>query len=148
MLLAIDLTLTREYLQPFLNALGKADVLVGIRIQREGYSCLMQFNSFIYQRMVNLLFKLPLKDVNWIACYRHTYLKNISIECQGIVMMLEILLKLRDQQATFAQIPVTQPKRPGHKTPSAARFSIMLKTLFQFIGFYYRYTFKRSRSSL
>ena len=109
-----DFEMTPEDWQPFAEAMGSADVLVGCRHRREGYNPLMRLNSWVYPKLVRLLFSLRLRDVNWISVYRRELMREVSITQTGIPMMVEILVKLRDQGATFREVDCRmQPRRVG-----------------------------------
>jgi glycosyltransferase involved in cell wall biosynthesis len=123
-----DFLMTPDDWRPFASALGQADVLVGCRIRREGYNALMRFNAWLYPRLVNGLFGLRLKDVNWICLYRRDLVARVVITQRGIPMLTELLVRLRDLGASFHEVDCRmQPRRIG--TPSAARVSVMWRTL-------------------
>ncbi len=129
-----DMPVTRDDLEPFVEKLGVADVLVGIRSRRAGYNPLMQFNSWLYPKLVAFLFGLRLRDVNWIHAYRTTLIQRVTLTQRGIPMLVEILVRLRDLGATFMEVPSEmKPRTAG--VASASRLKIMWRTLnglFQF----------------
>jgi glycosyltransferase involved in cell wall biosynthesis len=135
---AADTPYTREHIQPFVAALGTADTLVGVRAHRIGYNPLMRFNSWLYHKLVRLLFRLPLRDVNWTCVYRADLLKKIDIEESGIPMLLEVLLKMRDLGGTFKEVEMDQPAREGG-VASASRFRVMWRTGMGFIRVWRRW---------
>jgi dolichol-phosphate mannosyltransferase len=123
-----DFRATPEDWAPFAAGLGKADVVVGCRVRREGYNPLMRFNAYLYPRLVRLLFGLRLRDVNWISIYRSDLVRQVTITQRGIPMLTEILVKLRDLGATFVEVDCRmQPRLVG--VPSAARVRVMWRTL-------------------
>jgi glycosyltransferase involved in cell wall biosynthesis len=122
----------------FAAALGRADVLVGRRLRREGYSPLMRFNSWLYLRLVRLLFGLHLRDVAWISVYRRDLVRQVTITQQGFAMLVEIIVKLRDLGASFREVDCRMQRRTIG-TPSSARFSVMWRTLTGVLGFWWTY---------
>jgi len=105
----------------------EADVVVGCRVRREGYNSLMQFNSWLYPKIVRALFGLQLRDFNWISVYRLDLARRVTITQSGVPMLVEILVKLRDLGATFREVDCRmQPRRTGKA--SASRFSVMYRT--------------------
>jgi glycosyltransferase involved in cell wall biosynthesis len=123
-----DFPMTVEDWSPFGSALGETDVLVGCRVRREGYNPLMKFNSWLYPKLVSMMFGLRLRDVNWISVYRRALVERVEITQRGIPMLTEILVKLRDQGATFREVDCRmQVRKIG--TPSAARLKVMWRTL-------------------
>ena len=115
-------------LAPYVAQFGKTDVIVGVRRARVGYNLVMRLNAWIYPRLVRTLFALRLRDVNWIHAYRRAHFEKIQLTQRGIPMLVEALVRLRDNGATFAEVEVEmKPRMDG--VPSAARPRIMLRTL-------------------
>ena len=122
-------------LAPFTGALGQADVIVGVRSSRVGYGPLMHLNSWLYPRLVALLFGLRLRDVNWIHAYRRRRLLEVRLTQAGIPMLAEALVRLRDQGATLLEVDVVmRPRTTG--IPSASRPRVMWKTLAGLLRFW------------
>jgi glycosyltransferase involved in cell wall biosynthesis len=126
----VDMPCRMADLQPYIERLGSASVIVGCRRRREGYNPLMQLNAWLYPRIVLALFGLRLRDVNWICFYDGPMLRDIPLTQSGIPMLTEILVRLRDRGATFLEVDVDMTARASG-TPSAARPRVMWKT---FIG--------------
>lgn len=133
----VDSPLTPELLTAFLSHIGEADVLVSCRVARRGYSLRMKINSEIYRSMISILFGLRLKDYNWIHMYKRTaFDKDIKIECDGIFMLAEILIKAHRKGYTFCEFPVEMRERSmGVKTSATlkAAFRTAKDTLAFFI---------------
>jgi glycosyltransferase involved in cell wall biosynthesis len=135
---AADLLFEPEDWAPYAGALGRADVLVGHRLQRVGYNPLMRFNSWLYPHLVATLFGLRLRDVNWICVYRRDLLRGVEITQRGIPMLVEILVKLRDRGASFLEVDCRMQARAVGK-PTAGRFKVMWRTLTGLLGFWREY---------
>ena len=130
-----DFAMTPHQWRPFKAAMGRVDVVVGCRLRREGYNVLMRFNSWLYPKLVRLLFGLRLRDVNWISIYRRDLVTRVEITQSGVPMLVEILVKLRDLGATFGEVDCEmQPRMVG--TPSASRFRVMWRTLTGLLAFW------------
>lgn len=138
-----DTPVEREDLAPFISSLGTADVLVGYRSRRVGYNPLMLLNSWIYPRLVALLFGLRLRDVNWIHLYRTALIQRVTLTQRGIPMLVEALVRLRDLGATFAEVPSEMKLRTAG-VASASRFKVMWRTLTGLFRFWS--TWRRERS--
>ena len=119
-------------LEPYVAEFGRVDVIVGVRRARVGYNVLMRFNSWAYPKLVDSLFGLRLRDVNWIHAYRREPFTQIRLTQRGIPMLVEALVRLRDGGATFAEVEVEMKARLGG-VPSASRPKVMWRTL---IGLY------------
>jgi glycosyltransferase involved in cell wall biosynthesis len=135
-----DMPVTTADLAPFTSRLGSADVLVGTRSARAGYHPLMRFNSWLYPKLVAVLFGLRLRDVNWIHVYRTSLIRRVTLTQRGIPMLTEALVRLRDLGATFAEVPSEmKPRAAG--VASASRFRVMWRTLRELLAF--RRTWRR-----
>lgn len=131
-----DMPVARGDLAPFVEKLGAADVLVGVRSHRAGYNPMMLFNSWLYPKLVAVLFGLHLRDVNWIHVYRTALIRRVTLTQRGIPMLVEALVRLRDLGATFLEVPSEmKPRTAG--IASASRFRIMWRTLRGLAGFWW-----------
>lgn len=137
-----DMPCEPQDVSPFLDAGGEADVIVGCRVCRTGYNPLMRFNAWLYPRLVRTLFRLRLRDVNWICLYRTDLVKRFDLTQNGIPMLTELLVKCRDAGATFKEIDV-QMKPRSDGVASAARLRVMRRTLAGLFSFWWHW--RRSR---
>jgi glycosyltransferase involved in cell wall biosynthesis len=129
-----DMPCTPEALLPFTSALSRGDVIVGCRRRRVGYNPMMKVNAWLYPRLVKSLFGLSLRDVNWICFYDGARLRRLRLTQSGIPMLAEILVRMRDDGASFHEVDVDMVDRASG-VPSASRFKVMRRTLgglFQF----------------
>lgn len=130
-----DMIASPADLAPYCMNLVHGDVIVGVRRARIGYNPLMRLNAWIYPLLVRILFGLNIPDVNWIHAYRTSLIHRIDLTQRGIPMLVEILVRLRDLGATFILVEVAMKARE-HGTPSAARWSVMVRTLRGLISFW------------
>lgn len=130
-----DSPLDEQTSEAFFNPIVDKDVIVGYRQERKGYSIRMKINSSVFHFLISKLFKMDLKDYNWIHLYKSIIFDRIDIESNGLFMLAEILIKARDKQYSFYQIPVKQRKRlTGIAT--ASKISSIFKTLFEMFRFF------------
>ena len=131
----VDMPATKDDFAPYAAHFGEADVIVGCRRRRIGYNPLMRLNAWIYPRLVGLMFGLRIRDVNWIHAYRRTAFLGIRLTQNGIPMLAEALVRMRDAGATFAQVEVDMKAR-RHGVPSASRLTVMWETLTGLFSFW------------
>ena len=141
-----DTPVEADELRPFIDAMGTADVLVGFRSRRAGYNPLMQFNSWLYPQLVDWMFGLRLRDVNWIHLYRTDLIRETPLTQRGIPMLTEALVRLRDQGATFHEVP-SEMKLRTTGVASASRFKIMWRTLSGLFSFWRLWKQERTTAS-
>jgi glycosyltransferase involved in cell wall biosynthesis len=135
--LPADSPLDNDIYFAFENNLGKADLLVSYRIKRLGYTWWMILNSYIYHKLISIVYKMNLKDYNWIHLYRREIFQEnkINIEYNSIFMLAEVLIKARNNSNTFIEFPVNQTQRVTGEA-SAAKLKTILNTLRDLILFY------------
>jgi len=135
----VDTPLSINMLKDFLIHIGKADILISYRLKREGYSIRMKLNSIIYHFIISKLFKLSLKDYNWIQLYdRKIFQGGIVITNLGVFMLAEVLIKARDNGYSFYELPGAMHKRKIGK-PTAASNKVIFRTLIDIFKFFFKY---------
>jgi hypothetical protein len=106
----------------------------------------MLFNSWLYPKLVAMMFGLHLRDVNWISVYRRDLVERAEITQSGIPMLTEILVRLRDLGATFREVDCRMPARTVG-APSASRPKVMWRTLTGLIRLWWGYTAPAARTA-
>lgn len=142
MLWPVDMPATPADFAPYLERFGEADVIIGCRRRRVGYNPLMRLNAWLYPKLVKLLFRLRVRDLNWIHAYRRSAFVRIRLTQDGIPMLAEVLVRLRDAGATFEEVDVEMKAR-RHGTPSAARLRVMWLTLTGLFSFWETWKMER-----
>lgn len=133
----VDSPLNKTVLHSFIENRTKADILVGYRIHRKGYTWYMKLNSYLYTRIISFLFNMHLQDYNWMHSYNKRIFENgkVKIKNNRIFMLAETLIKARDQGFTIYEFPVEQGIRIAG-TPSASKVKNMIETVLDLIKFY------------
>jgi len=141
-----DNPLSPEDMAAYLPRMGVCDIIVGVRAERVGYPHFARFASFVYNRiLVPLLFNIGISDVNWIQFYKRKLFtdKLIEIEHDGIFFLVEILIKARRNRLIVAEVPASMRKRMYGK-PSANRLSVMWRTGWDMVHYFWKIYFKDS----
>lgn len=142
-LIPADNPLTEEDLRPFLEGMARGeDIVAGVREKREGYTPVLAFLSWTYNRVfIPLLFQLNLKDVNWIQAYRRRIFTEggIEIEHPGIFFFVEVLVKARRKGFTIMEVPAKMRKRV-HGRPTISRLPVIWRIFKDAVGFFLRYS--------
>ena len=143
LLLPVDNPFLPEDLTPYLDCLGKFDIIVGCRQERVGYSDGLKFLSYVYNRvLIPRLFALPVTDVNWIHAYRRKIFAegNITIEYSGPFFFAEVLTKAHRKGLTMTEVPVHM-KRRVHGRPTISRLPVILKIFRDMLTFFIKINF-------
>lgn len=135
MLWPADMPAEPADLAPYVAALGRADVIVGVRQARVGYNPLMRLNAWLYPRLAGALFDLHLRDVNWIHVYDRALFSRIHLTQRGIPMLVEALVRLRDLGARIVEVDVRMKVRLGG-VASASRPHVMWRALTGLLAFW------------
>ena len=133
-----DNALSIDDLQVYLPMVGICDIVVGVRMERMGYSSFARFASFFYNRiLVPLLFNIGVSDVNWIQIYRRKYFEDgtLNVGNTKIFFLVEILVLAKKNRLIIAEVP-SKMKRRVYGTPTCTRFSTMWATFWDAIRFF------------
>ncbi len=122
-----DNPLEIDVIRPFLNIADHADLILGYRMEKPGYSCVMKFNSRVYHFLLRHIAGLPYRDINWIHLYRREIFHHLDIEFEGIVMAAEVVLKAHRRGLRIREVPCPMVERQ-HGRASASRLPVMIKT--------------------
>lgn len=124
----VDSPLTGPEVELFVAAMRDAEIVVGYREERPGYSLWMRVGSWCYHRLVCWLFNLRLRDVNWIHIYRRDVIRSLPLRQSGIVFPAEVLAKAGRRGYRMAEIPsAMRPRLSGR--PTVSRPSVILRAL-------------------
>lgn len=134
--MSVDSPFTPEVFEAFASQIGTTDVLVAYRRKRLGYTARMHLNSWLFHKMVRLLFGLRLRDYNWVHLYKKHIFDTISIEYNGIFMLAEVLIKAKRKGFSIAEFPVDMIKRSGG-VATAGSWKVAFRTLGDLLDFYF-----------
>jgi len=120
----------------FVNPLlaGEADVILGVRWQRNAYKLFRFFLSVIYIFLLNYLFKLRVNDYNWSQAWRRELFEKIEINSKSLFVLPEIIIKAYDLNYRIREIPSNHQGRQAGK--SSVNIRIMGRALFEALRFW------------
>ncbi|MBI4971389.1 MAG: glycosyltransferase family 2 protein [Candidatus Omnitrophica bacterium] len=116
-----------------------ADVVLGVRWQRNAYKLFRFFLSIIYIFLLNFLFKLRINDYNWSQAWSRDVLNKINLRSKSLFVLPEIIIKAHDLNFKIKEIPSNH--RGRHWGKSSVNMRIMGFALWEAL------TFWRYRSS-
>ncbi len=105
-----------------------ADVVAGVRAERADPAH-RRLNAALYNRLLRLLFRLPVRDVNCaFKLLRRERLPTLDCRSDSAFFLAELLIRADRAGLRFAEAPVThRPRR--FETPSGARPSVVVPAL-------------------
>lgn len=96
--------LLRE-LAAFVEAANRADIVLGVRDGRPGYTALRLLSSKVYSAIVNFLFGHRFADVNWINLWRRSIFDDMRLRSTGVFLMEEIVTRAETKGYRVVEIP-------------------------------------------
>ena len=81
------------------------DIAVGFRPARAGYRPWTRFMSWGYRWMLRLMFRMWLRDFNWICMYRREALERVAFTRDDFVALPEILIKAKRAGLRLVSVP-------------------------------------------
>ncbi len=121
-----------SFVEPLLNE--QADVVLGVRWQRNAYKLFRFFISVIYIFFLNYLFKLRVNDYNWSQAWSKDLLNRIELKSNSLFVLPEIIIKAHDLKLRIKEVPSNHRGRQYGK--SSLNLHIMGKALFDALVFW------------
>jgi glycosyltransferase involved in cell wall biosynthesis len=100
-----------------------ADVVLGVRWQRNAYKLHRFFLSVIYIFFLNYLFKLRVNDYNWSQVWCRELIDRILIRSKSLFMLPEIIIKAHDLKYKIKEVP------SNHRGRRTGKSSVNLKIM-------------------
>ena len=111
-----------------------ADVVLGVRWQRNAYKLFRFFLSVIYIFLLNFLFKMRVNDYNWSQAWPRELLERIELRSRSLFILPEIIIRAHDLGYRVKEVPSNHRGRRTGK--SSVNMKIMSKALFEALSFW------------
>jgi glycosyltransferase involved in cell wall biosynthesis len=135
-LIPADLALEPTELYRYIEAAPQADIVVGLRSDRSDYNMLRRIVSCTNIFLIQTLFKMKLRQFQYISMYRLMLLREINIEYWRSAFFLpEILIKARDLGKRLVEVEIRYAPRISGK-PTGAKFALILRTVLDMFHFW------------
>jgi dolichol-phosphate mannosyltransferase len=124
-----------SFIEPLLASGERhADLVLGVRWQRNAYQLHRFFLSVIYIFMLNAMFKMRINDYNWSQAWPRELFDRIHLESNSLFMLPEIILKAHDLGYKIKEVPSNhRGRRTGR---SSLNFKIMFNALWDSLLFW------------
>ncbi|MFZ5802772.1 MAG: glycosyltransferase family 2 protein [Candidatus Omnitrophota bacterium] len=130
-----------HFVNPLLK--GEADVILGVRWQRNAYQLFRFFLSVIYIFLLNSLFKVRINDYNWSQAWTKELIDRIDLTSRSLFVLPEIILKAHDLKYRIKEVPSNH--RGRHWGKSSVNMRIMGFALWEALRFWRHRTSKKYR---
>jgi dolichol-phosphate mannosyltransferase len=119
-----DCSEVASFVEPLLAEGDKhADLVLGVRWQRNAYQLHRFFLSVIYIFMLNFMFKMRVNDYNWSQAWSREVLERIKLESHSLFMLPEIIIKANDLGYKIKEVP------SNHRGRRTGRSSLNMKIM-------------------
>ncbi|HRY85374.1 MAG TPA: glycosyltransferase family 2 protein [Candidatus Omnitrophota bacterium] len=112
----------------------EADIVLGVRWQRNAYQLFRFFLSVIYIFLLNYLFKIRINDYNWSQAWSRKVLDRIDLTSKSLFVLPEIIIKAHDLGFRIKEIPSNHRGRQAGK--SSVNMKIMGSALWEGLKFW------------
>lgn len=126
-----DCTEIPSFIAPLL--LREADLVLGVRWQRNAYQLFRFFLSVIYIFILNYAFKMRINDYNWSQAWPSELLRRIDLKSNSLFILPEIIVKAHDLGYKIKEIPSNHRGRQAGK--SSVNMGIMGNALWDAVKF-------------
>lgn len=116
---------------------GHADVVLGVRWQRNAYKLHRFFLSVIYIFLLNFMFRMRINDYNWSQAWSRELIKRIDLKSKSLFMLPEIIIKAHDLGYRIKEVP------SNHRGRRTGRSSLNMKIMFLALADSFRFWFER-----
>jgi len=113
-----------------------ADIVLGVRWQRNAYRLHRFFLSVIYIFLLNALFRMRVNDYNWSQVWSRELLDRIQINSKSLFMLPEIIIKAQDLGYQIKEVPSNHRGRKQGK--SSLNLKILLHALLEAFAFWFQ----------
>lgn len=135
-----------HFVDPLVNGKeGGADLVLGVRWQRNAYRLHRFFLSVIYIFFLNSIFKIRINDYNWSQAWSRSLIERIRIRSKSLFVLPEIIIKAHDLHYRIKEVPSNHRGRRTGK--SSVNFWIMGRALLEALLFW-RYRSSKRYSPL
>lgn len=133
LLLPADLAIPLEDIDALWSRRAHSDILLGYIARDDSRSLRRRVQSRVYTFLINLLFGLDLKQVNYVAMYRTALLQDLALTTSGVALHAEILVRAAEAGQTIEQVGLGyQPRAQG--VASGSKPAVITKTFREIIS--------------
>ncbi len=124
---AMDYPFDLRDLDKMLPLLEEADIVVGSRVSRAGYSPYRIITSVVNRMLLRILFPLRLRDYNFVQLFPKSVWENINVEARSTAFLTpEALVRAHDMGFRIREIQIPyHPRSKGEATSGNSKVIIL-----------------------
>lgn len=137
--LPADLFVVVEKVDEIIALLNTNDVVACYRNAKPGNSLVSIVGSSIYQGLIRAIYRLKIKDLNWVHAYRKSiFMENgICPKNNRIFFLAEVLILANRKKLRISEMELQQQGRE-HKKGASQSFGTFVKALSDLAAFMFR----------
>ncbi len=125
----------------YIDAFKDADIVIGSRIERSDYSWFRLLSSWVFIKLVNLMFRSDYKDVNWVHMWKKKVFDKIEMRSKGVFLLEEILVRAVDAGFKVREIDSAYKSRISGRAKGSHPVTI-IKSLIEMISLWLELSFR------
>lgn len=131
----IDLPFDLSQLKEILPLISESDIIIGSRIGKRE-SMLKAFYSWAYNNLINFIFRLGIKDINFaLKIFKREVLNDIQLKSEGSFINAEFLAKAKKLEFSIKEVNIGYNLRT-YGVSRLSTPSVIGKILYEMIKFY------------
>lgn len=147
-LIPADLPLHPGELRHYIQAAQQVDIVVGLRTDRSDYTLLRHIISWMNIHLIQVLFRMKLRQFQYISMYRLDILRTIKIEYwRSAFFLAEILIKARDCGYRLQEVEIRYAPRLTGK-PTGAKARLLVVTVIDIFRFWLQWIFRQKTAGI
>lgn len=129
LLLPVDLAIPLNEIDLLWQRRNEAEIVLGvIRKDADTRAWQRKLQSWVYARLVHLIFGLNFKQVNYVALYRADVLKPLRLTTSGVALHAEILIRAHREGKNILSVGLGYQERTSGQA-TGSRPSVIFKTI-------------------
>lgn len=113
---------------------GNADMIVGWRVARNDPANRL-FVSWVFNRLLRLLFGVTLHDINSVRLMRRSILKNIHLTSSSAFVDAELVIRAKRAGFRVMEVPITHRARADGKRGGGNQWRTIAATIIDMLRF-------------
>lgn len=109
----------------YLPLMEEVDIVIPFVSAPEVRTWKRRLLSFLYRKIINVTFGLPVRNVTGTVMYRKAILKDISLKSRGFFFQTELLIKTAGKGYLYKEVPYVLKKRKEGISKSTTFGSLM-----------------------
>lgn len=135
LLIPADIAMDLDDLHLYIEAAAKADIVVGLRSNRDDYSLFRKLVSWVNIHLIQVLFGMKERQFQFICMYRTNVLRGMQVEyVHSAFFLAEVLIKAKAMGMRLVEVEIRYTPRKTGRATGVSRTAIFrtVRDMFHF----------------